>query len=82
MSCCITSSTTLQGQDAGVRAYEGEIAEFYRHQGLADSWIERVLGRSASPGALGAENCFEKSCYRKDSVWIDDCSGRAIGTRW
>jgi len=53
------------GQDAGVRAYEDEIAEFYRHQGLADSWIERVLGRFASPGALGSRELLRKELLQR-----------------
>lgn len=40
-------------EDEGVAAYEDAIAQFYRGQGLPDSWSERVLGRFASPGALG-----------------------------
>lgn len=53
------------GQDAGVAAYEDEIAEFYRLQGLSDSWIARVLGRFASPGALGSRELLRKELLQR-----------------
>lgn len=53
------------GQDAGVRAYEDEIAEFYRHQRLADSRLERVLVRFASPGALGKREMLRKELAQR-----------------
>ncbi|QXF82960.1 NADPH-dependent oxidoreductase [Rhodococcus pyridinivorans] len=45
---------STEERDAGLAAYEEEISGFYRDQGLAESWVERVLGRFASPGALGS----------------------------
>ena len=46
-------SGAQDAEDEGVAAYEDAIAQFYRSQGLPDSWSERVLGRFAAPGALG-----------------------------
>ncbi len=45
---------STEERDAGLAVYEEEISGFYRDQGLAESWVERVLGRFASPGALGS----------------------------
>lgn len=44
---------SAEGLDGGIVDYENTIAEFYRGQNLADSWVERVLGRFAVDGAFG-----------------------------
>ena len=55
----------LEAQEAGTAEYEARISAFYREQGLADSWTERVVGRFATPGALGVREGLKEALERR-----------------
>jgi nitroreductase len=43
-------------QEPGVNAYEGSIARFYEHEGLAHSWVARVIARLAGRHSLNGRD--------------------------
>ncbi|UYP18244.1 nitroreductase family protein [Rhodococcus sp. Z13] len=54
-----------ENTDDGVAAYEAEIAEFYREQGLAESWVARVLSRFSAPGAFGSREALRDALQER-----------------
>ncbi|WP_068154800.1 nitroreductase family protein [Rhodococcus phenolicus] len=55
----------LAAQEAGIAEYDVRISGFYREQGLPDGWIDRVVGRFATPGALGAREGLREALERR-----------------